>query len=80
MLSLKSFIKKTLPQLKVCTSNAVKRTDNGKPTLRVNKVKKHLFALQLNIVELNIDNSNINVTGLNRGGLHLNEIGMQVRI
>ena len=68
MLSLKSFIEKTLPQSKVCISNIVKRTDNRKATLTVNKVNEHLSALQLDIV----DNSNINVTGLNRGGLHLN--------
>ena len=49
--------------------NVVKRTDNGKATLTVNKVNEHLSALQLDIV----DNSNIDVTGLNRGGLHLNE-------
>ena len=72
MLSLKSFIEKTLPQSKVCISNIVKRTDNRKATLTVNKVNEHLSALQLDIV----DNSNINVTGLNRGGLHLNETSM----
>ena len=71
MLSLKSFIEKTLPQSKVCISNVVKRTDNGKATLTVNKVDEHLSALQLDIV----DNSNINVTGPNRGELHLNETG-----
>ena len=71
MLSLKSFIKKSLPRSKVCLSNLVKRTDNGKATLTVNKVSQHLSALQLDIV----DNSNINVTGLNRSGLHVNETG-----
>ena len=71
MLSLKSFIEKTLPWSKLCISNLVKRTDNGKATLTVNKVNEHLSALQLYIV----DNSNINVTGLNRGGLHLNKTG-----
>ena len=71
MLSLKSFIEKTLPQSKVCISNVVKRTDNGKATLTVKTVNEHLSALQLDTV----DNSNINVTGLNRGGLHLNETG-----
>ena len=70
MLSLKSFIEKTLLQSKVCISNVVKWTDNGKATLTVNKVNEHLCALQSNI-----DNSNINVTGLNRGGFHLNKIG-----
>ena len=40
MLSLKSFIEKTLPQSKVCISNVVKRTDNGKATLTVNKVNE----------------------------------------
>ena len=72
MLSLKSFIEKTLPQWKVCVSNVVKRPNKRKVTLTVNKVNEHLSALQLNIV----DNSNIIVTGLNRGGLHLNETGM----
>ena len=71
MLSLKSFIEKTLPQSKVCISNVVKRTDNGKATLTVNKLNEHLSALQLDIV----DSSNINVTGLKCGGLHLNETG-----
>ena len=47
----------------------VKRTDNGKATLTVSKVNKHLSALQLDIV----DNSNINATRLNIDGLHLNE-------
>ena len=72
MLSLKSFIEKTLPQWKVCVSNVIKRPNKRKATLTVNKVNEHLSALQLNIV----DNSNIIVTGLNRGGLHLNETGM----
>ena len=71
LLSLKSFIEKTLPQSKVCMSNIVKRTDNGKATLTVNKVNEHLSALQLDIV----DNANINITSLNRGGLHLNKTG-----
>ena len=71
MLSLKSFIEKKLPQSKVCISNLVKRTDNGKPTLTVNKVNEHLPALKLDVVE----NLNINVTGLNRAGLHLNKTG-----
>ena len=71
LLSLKSFIEKTLPQSKVCISNIVQRTDNGKATLTVNKVKEHLSALQLDIV----DNANINVTSLNHGGLHLNKTG-----
>ena len=65
MLSLKSFIEKTLPQSKICISNVIKRTDNGKATLTVNKVSEHLSAVQLDIV----DNSNINFTGLNRAGL-----------
>ena len=71
MLSLESFIEKTLPKSKVCISNSVKRADNGKATLTVNKVNEHLSALKLDIV----GNSNINVTGLNRGGLHLNKTG-----
>ena len=71
LLSLKSFIEKTLPQLKVCISNIVQRTDNGKATLTVNKVNEHLSALKLDIV----DNANINVTSLNCGGLHLNKTG-----
>ena len=53
------------------TPNTVKRTDNGKAALTVNKVNEHLSALQLDIV----DNSNIDVPGLNCGGLHLNETG-----
>ena len=51
-------------------SSVVKRTDNRKATLTVNKVNEHLSALQSDI----FDNSNINVTGLNRGGL-LNKTG-----
>ena len=58
MLSLKSFIENILPQSKACISNVVKRTDNGKATLTVNKVNEHLSVLQLDIV----DNSNIKVT------------------
>ena len=73
MLSVKSFIEKTLPQSKACISNVLKRTDNGKATLTVNKMNAHLPALQLDIV----DNSNINVTGLNHSGLHLMK---QVRV
>ena len=65
------FLEKTLPQSKVRISNVVKRTDNGKATLTVNKVNEHLSALQLDID----DNSNINVPGLNRGRLHQNETG-----
>ena len=61
--SLKSFIEKTLPQWKVCISNVVQITDNGKAALTLNKVNEHLSVLQLDIV----DNSNINVTGLKRG-------------
>ena len=57
MLSLKSFIEKTLPQSKVKSSNVVKRTENGKTTLTVNKVNEHLSALQLDIV----DNSDIHL-------------------
>ena len=72
MLSLKSFIEKTLPHSKVRISqNVVKRTDDEKVTLTVNKVNEWLSAPQLDIVH----NSNINITGLNRGGLHLNETG-----
>ena len=57
MLSLKSFTEKTLSQSKVCISNLVKRTDNGKATLTVNEVNEHLSTLQLDIVA----NSNINL-------------------
>ena len=72
MLSRKIFIGKTLHQSKVCISNIVKRTDNEKATLTINKVNEHLSGLQLDIV----GNLNINATGLNRGRLHLNETGM----
>ena len=71
MLSLKSFREKTLPRSKVCMSNVVQGTDNGKAPLIVNKVNEHLSVLQLDIV----DNASINVTSLNRGGLHLNKTG-----
>ena len=50
MLSLKSFIEKTLPQSSVCISSVVKRTDNEKATLTVNKVNENLSALQLDIL------------------------------
>ena len=70
MLSLKSFIEKTLRQSKVCIAK-VKRNDIGKATLTVNKVNEHLSALKLDIV----DSSIINATSLNRNGLHLNETG-----
>ena len=49
----------------------LKRTNNGKATLTVNKLNERLSAPKLDIV----DNSNINVTGLNRGGLHLTKTG-----
>ena len=49
LLSLKSFIENALPQSKVCISNVVKRTNNGKATLTVDKVNEHLSALQLDI-------------------------------
>ena len=71
MLSRISFIESKLTQSKVCITNVVKRTDNGKATLTVNN-REQLSALQLDIV----DNSNIIVTVLNPGGLHLNETGM----
>lgn len=72
MLSPKSFIEKTLPQLKVGISNVVNKiTESWKATFPVNKVKEDLSALQLDIV----DSSNINATGLYRGWLHLNETG-----
>ena len=71
VLSLNIFIGKMLPQPKMCISNVVTRTDNGRATLTVNKVNEHLSVLQLDIV----DNSCINVAGLNRGGLHLNQTG-----
>ena len=51
ILSLKSFIEKALPHLKVCISNVVKRTGNRKATLTLNKVNKHLSVLQLGIVD-----------------------------
>ena len=35
-LSFKNFIEKALPQSKVCMSNIVQRTSNGKATLAVN--------------------------------------------
>ena len=63
-------MKKTLPQSNVCISNLVKRADNEKVTLTVNKVNEHLSTLQLDT----FDNSNINVTGLNRGELAINFI------
>ena len=72
MLSFKNFVEKALPQSKVCISNLVKRTDNGKTTLTVNKVNEHLSELLLDIV----DNWNNNITGINHDGLHLNETGM----
>ena len=68
MLSLRSFIEKKLTQSKVCITNVVKRTDNGKATLTANN-REQLSALQLDIV----DSSNIFVTVLNPGGLYLNE-------
>ena len=71
MLLLKIFIEKTLPHLKVCISNVVKRTDSGKATLTVNKMNEPMSALQLNLV----DNWHIDVTDLNRGGLHLHNTG-----
>ena len=71
MLSRISFIESKLTQSKVCITNVVKRTDNGKATLTVNN-REQLSALQLDIV----DNSNIIVTVLNPDGLHLNETGM----
>ena len=54
--------------MKVFISN-VKRTDNEKATLTVNKVNENLSTLQVDIVY----NSNINVAGLKCGGFHLNE-------
>ena len=63
-------MKKTLPQSNVCISNLVKRADNEKVTLTVNKVNEHLSTLQLDT----FDNSNINVTGLNHGELAISFI------
>ena len=52
MLSPKSFIEKTLPQLKVGISNVVNKiTESWKATFPVNKVKEDLSALQLDVVE-----------------------------
>ena len=71
ILSLKTFIEKSLPNSQVSISNIINRTDNGKATLTVKKVNEHLSSLQIDV----IDNSNVNAGCLNRDGLHLNEPG-----
>ena len=72
LLSLKAFVKKTLPDCNVCISNLNLRTDNAKASITVNNLNEHLSTLQLDI----IGNSNINNAGLSRGGLHLNSPGL----
>ena len=71
LLSLKSFIEKTLPNCKISISNLIKRTDNNEAAKTVDKVNELLFTLQLDIV----DNNNITKNELSRKGLHLNDIG-----
>lgn len=44
LLSLKSFIKQTLPQAENRISNLIKSNDNGKATLTVSKANEHLLA------------------------------------
>ena len=70
LLSLKSFIEKTLPNCKISISNLIKRTDSNEAAKTVDKVNE-LFTLQLDIV----DNNNITKSELTRKGLHLNDIG-----
>ena len=71
LLSLKSFIEKTLPNCKISMSNLIKRTDSNEAAKTVDKVNELLFTLQLDIV----DNNNITKSELTRKGLHLNDIG-----
>ena len=53
LLSLKSFIEKTLPNCKISISNLIKRTDNNEAAKTVDKVNELLFTLQLDIVDIN---------------------------
>ena len=70
LLSLKSFIEKTLPNCKISISHLIKITDNNEAAKTVDKVNELLFTLQLDIV----DNNNITKNELSRKGLHLNDI------
>ena len=69
LLSLKSFIEKTLPNCKISISNLIKRRENNEAVKTVNKVNKLLFTLQLDIV----DKNNMTKSELTRQGLHLND-------
>ena len=71
LLSLKSFVEKTLPNCQISISNLIKRTDNNEAAKTVDKVNELLFTLQLDVV----DNNNITKSELTRKGLHLNDIG-----
>ena len=55
LLSLKSFIEKTLPNCKISISNLIKRTDNNEAAKTLDKINELLFTLQRDIV----DNNNI---------------------
>ena len=63
ILSLKSFIEKTLRNCKISISNLIKRTDN-EAAKTVDKINELLFTLQLEIV----DNNNITKSELTRKG------------
>ena len=71
LLSLKSFIEKTLPNCKISMSNLIKRTDSNEAAKTMDKVNELLFTLQLDIV----NNNNITKSELTRKGLHLIDIG-----
>ena len=71
LLSLKSFVEKTLTSCKIGISNLVKRTDNNEAAKTVDKVNELLFTLQLDI----FDDNNITKSELTCKGLHLDDIG-----
>ena len=71
LLSLKSFIEKTLTNCKISISNLINRTDNNEAAKTVDKVNELLFTLQLDIVY----NNNSTKSELTRKGLNLNDIG-----
>ena len=71
LLNFKSLIQEKLPDCKVFISTPTQHSDNGKATLTVNQLTKHLLQINIDIA----DNRNIISKHLSRIGLHLNQSG-----
>ena len=69
---IKKFIENTLTESNVVIFNLITRTDNRKASLTVIITNEYLHCLQMDI----IGNGNITLHELNKGGLHLNQRGL----